>query len=424
MSDIRSRAVEVGNSVITVDEVLSQFKRLASKLAADTMVQISAREGYRSRYEILDELKTKIKDTPSDPQVADLVGRTTSGSAEYSTLEQYINTLRPTQFEPTLAEGQSSIVDPNIIVYYTPNYPNKDPRRTGRYLSIDPTQALKSIDTKTWLLNNSMLYGFLVYADTGLYYESLPKIRQYVRNGSTVAKIASRYLINPIDNTIITTTTQMVLGTTSTNSPIVPSELEYVVGTPVLDNDSNRPKLLVVDNTVVTEPLVESFFSMRDAAAQEGISLKIVSGFRPAFGPNVTLETTKGRRIVAVTQESIRRNRSTWRGRSDWTGDDESFVFQAPSNYFSPTAAKPGTSKHGSGLALDLNTSSKPHLNNDVYIWLVKNAHQFGFVRTVSTEEWHFEYIPSRAALGPYAMLADTNANRFYSDLGLSGLPA
>lgn len=50
-------------------------------------------------------------------------------------------------------------------------------------------------------------------------------------------------------------------------------------------------------------------------------------------------------------------------------------------------AAAPGTSNHGIGLAVDLNSSAK-----GVYSWLSKNAHKFGFVRTVASEKWHWEH--------------------------------
>lgn len=45
-------------------------------------------------------------------------------------------------------------------------------------------------------------------------------------------------------------------------------------------------------------------------------------------------------------------------------------------------AAKPGYSNHQSGIALDLTTSS----------WLAKNGTKYGFVRTVPSEAWHWEY--------------------------------
>lgn len=52
-------------------------------------------------------------------------------------------------------------------------------------------------------------------------------------------------------------------------------------------------------------------------------------------------------------------------------------------------AARPGTSNHGVGLALDLNSSG-----SGVYNWLRNNAHSYGFIRTVSSETWHWEHRP------------------------------
>lgn len=168
-----------------------------------------------------------------------------------------------------------------------------------------------------------------------------------------------------------------------------------------------------------------AFIAMAKAAkAEAGINLSVVSGFRPAFGPNLTAQTNKGRTITITTQEALRRQRSRWSGRSSWTGDDDSFVLQAGSSKFSPQTAPPGKSNHGNGTALDLNTGTKDSntLNVAIYSWLCKNSFRFGFVRAVRSEEWHFEYIGTQAATSPYVKVSASNANRFYSELGLDKL--
>lgn len=53
-------------------------------------------------------------------------------------------------------------------------------------------------------------------------------------------------------------------------------------------------------------------------------------------------------------------------------------------------AAKPGFSNHQNGKALDLNVNGVP----GVYDWLARHAHDHGFVRTVPSERWHWEYRP------------------------------
>jgi hypothetical protein len=54
-------------------------------------------------------------------------------------------------------------------------------------------------------------------------------------------------------------------------------------------------------------------------------------------------------------------------------------------------AAQPGSSNHGLGIALDLNAGSK---GTPQYRWLATNGQKFGFVRTVSSETWHWEHRP------------------------------
>ncbi|MCK6552870.1 D-alanyl-D-alanine carboxypeptidase family protein, partial [Myxococcota bacterium] len=52
-------------------------------------------------------------------------------------------------------------------------------------------------------------------------------------------------------------------------------------------------------------------------------------------------------------------------------------------------AAPAGHSNHHSGIAVDLNTSDP-----GVYTWLRNNARHYGFLRTVPSERWHWEFRP------------------------------
>lgn len=61
-------------------------------------------------------------------------------------------------------------------------------------------------------------------------------------------------------------------------------------------------------------------------------------------------------------------------------------------------AAEPGRSNHQHGQAFDLNTLHNVFNGSDkVYEWLKRNAPQHGFIRTVSNESWHWEYLPDEA---------------------------
>lgn len=92
----------------------------------------------------------------------------------------------------------------------------------------------------------------------------------------------------------------------------------------------------------------KAYVRMRDAAKRDGVTLVVVSGFR-------TMQ--KQRELYALYK----------RGRGN-------------------LAAPPGYSNHQSGLALDLNARAP-----GVYAWLTRNGAKFGFIRTVPSENWHWE---------------------------------
>lgn len=95
------------------------------------------------------------------------------------------------------------------------------------------------------------------------------------------------------------------------------------------------------------------FFTwMRTAAQKDGVELEIRSGFR-TFREQRRLY----RCFVECTCNGCRR------------------------------AARPGYSPHESGRAIDLSVR-----DHRVRRWLRRHARRFGFVRTVKSEPWHFEY--------------------------------
>jgi hypothetical protein len=92
-----------------------------------------------------------------------------------------------------------------------------------------------------------------------------------------------------------------------------------------------------------------AFFRMRNAAARYGLSLSVNSGFR--------------------TQER------------------QQEVFDLYRRGRGPLAARPGFSSHQSGYAMDFDTRSLR-----VRRWLFRHAYKYGFLRTVPSENWHFEF--------------------------------
>lgn len=70
--------------------------------------------------------------------------------------------------------------------------------------------------------------------------------------------------------------------------------------------------------------------------------------------------------------------------------------------------AVPGTSEHQLGIAVDINADKTQSTNNEVYVWLAENAHNYGFILRypqgkeeitgTKYEPWHYRYVGREAA--------------------------
>jgi hypothetical protein len=107
------------------------------------------------------------------------------------------------------------------------------------------------------------------------------------------------------------------------------------------------------DNTM-TKPTACAFGKMAEAASKAGIRLTINSGFR-----------TYERQVYFW---------NCYKSKKCNNGN---------------LAATPGTSNHGFGYALDINTGAT---STSTYKWMASNASRFGFRRTVPSEPWHWEF--------------------------------
>jgi len=117
------------------------------------------------------------------------------------------------------------------------------------------------------------------------------------------------------------------------------------------------------DNTMTTSTAC-AFDKMASTAKEAGVTIKISSGFR-----------------------TIARQEYFWN------------CYQTKTCNNGNLAARPGSSNHGKGIALDLNTDcgkqagATPNCGGSkVYQWLYNNAHKYGFTRTVQSEPWHWEF--------------------------------
>jgi D-alanyl-D-alanine carboxypeptidase len=125
-----------------------------------------------------------------------------------------------------------------------------------------------------------------------------------------------------------------------------------------------RTLVEIVGNKNQTERIVlerlDNYQTMAKAAASDGVTIAIESGFR--------------------------------------TYAEQEYLYKLyklnPKKY--NLAAEPGTSNHQDGQAFDLNAGGFD--GHPVYDWLKTLGPKFGFIRTVNNEPWHWEYRPDDAA--------------------------
>ncbi len=132
-------------------------------------------------------------------------------------------------------------------------------------------------------------------------------------------------------------------------------------------------KMVMFNGKWVLESHLPHLKKMFDAAQADGVTLILNESFRPF-------------------NRQLEYRRKNVKDKSK--ADDEHFLLTAPSSEFSPATARPGWSNHQDGGADDIDTVDKSGKIRPAYGWLVNNAILFGFVRTVPSETWHWEYRP------------------------------
>lgn len=219
-------------------------------------------------------------------------------------------------------------------------------------------------------------------------------------------------------------------------STIINKDLEkyQFVGIFLNNNKVKNVSCRLIDNKPVKEELIIPFMNMKEACLNDiGLSLLITSAYRPAYE-----DILYNGKLIATSQKTLRTKtpiignlRTEYAGKFKNPEYDSTVEISTGKSvnlgksrltYFIADTAPAGASNHGDGFALDLNTGSRknskwPKLNVILYTWLINNAWKYGFIRTVSSEEWHWEYRTDLALKGPYSKLTKTEANGFYKDL-------
>ena len=180
----------------------------------------------------------------------------------------------------------------------------------------------------------------------------------------------------------------------------------------------------IAPNRAASIETITAFIVMSAGAKLEKVTLSVYSAFRPPY-KSFTAKSAKGNIVTGTGQATLRGPKGYVCGK--WTEEKR---YSAPSTCWDPYTAKPGSSRHGSGQALDIETTSpgskaqRPPdtILTPAFTWLALNSWKYGFVRAVTTEVWHWEYWGDVAKKGgPYVQFDGKPDSNFKRTLSLNG---
>ncbi len=180
-----------------------------------------------------------------------------------------------------------------------------------------------------------------------------------------ILKVEKKVVVN---NVVVNNGTANYTGTTSKGFKIeVKNGVTYIDGTLIANKTYSLPKNY---GNGITKEAQSAFNSMKSAAAKDGISLKIISGFR-SYNTQVNLYNNYVKRDGKAAADTY--------------------------------SARPGHSEHQSGLGMDINQISDTFGSTPAGKWLNNNSYKYGFIlrypkgKTNETgymyESWHFRYV-------------------------------
>lgn len=123
----------------------------------------------------------------------------------------------------------------------------------------------------------------------------------------------------------------------------------------------------------MVEPAAGAMRAMVTAASGDGVKLSATGTWRP-------FDEQKSLFLQRYVDHDTGGESKTWEGRTYWKLPDVA------------SAATPGKSNHGLGLAADLSDSPTVPLGAGSLKWLSEHGPSFGFWNTVRSEVWHWTY--------------------------------
>lgn len=157
---------------------------------------------------------------------------------------------------------------------------------------------------------------------------------------------------------------------------------------PMKTDGSEIETVELANGQLVDKRIYPQLQSMFDAARENGVYPIVASGYRTqSKQEQLYKDKIAAYRAEGLSEEEAREEAERW-------------------------VAIPGTSEHQLGLAVDINADGIHSEGNEVYDWLGKNAHKYGFINRypsdktkitgVANEPWHYRYVGVKAASAIY----------------------
>ena len=153
-----------------------------------------------------------------------------------------------------------------------------------------------------------------------------------------------------------------------------------------------------VGSALMEATAARSFIAMFAEARKVGFDIKHVGDYR-SFQQQLNLFTSRYQPAslaeYGLTPSSRRKK---WDEAKKYGFDSVYWVKKKVGNSYPATAATPGASNHGWGLALDIaeeyDSDTAPDPIRAVFVtWLINNAHRFGISAELDSEPWHWRYV-------------------------------
>lgn len=141
-----------------------------------------------------------------------------------------------------------------------------------------------------------------------------------------------------------------------------------------------------------------SFIAMFAEARRAGFDIREVGDYR-TYEEQVNLFVSRYEPVsyarYAVTPSD---RKKVWEGANERGFDSKYWIKKQINGSYPATAASPGSSNHGWGLALDVaeeyDKDSAPDPIRAAFVnWLIDNAREYGISAELQSEPWHWRYV-------------------------------